>query len=114
MWPHVGRLPNLQKPRYVIGRDPQLYKDPLVFRPERWIPFEQPPPHEFPVFQAGPRICLGRRNGWMGGLGWVDVTDGTRTLPERNSHETPQTTRLDGRNCPKRKPGKKVFQSTIY
>jgi len=44
---------------YVIGRDPQLYKDPLVFRPERWIPFEQPPPHEFPVFQAGPRICLG-------------------------------------------------------
>merc|ERR1719183_2641075 len=30
-----------------------------VFRPERWIPFSQPSLFKFPVFQAGPRICLG-------------------------------------------------------
>jgi cytochrome P450 len=36
-----------------------LYDDPEVVRPERWIPFKNPSPYEFPVFQAGPRICLG-------------------------------------------------------
>jgi len=44
---------------YSMGRDPAVYPDPEVVRPERWIPFTAPPPHEFPVFQAGPRICLG-------------------------------------------------------
>lgn len=44
---------------YAMGRDPARYPDPLVVRPERWIPFVNPQPHEFPVFQAGPRICLG-------------------------------------------------------
>lgn len=44
---------------YAMGRDPQRYPDPLVVKPERWIPFKEPLPHEFPVFQAGPRICLG-------------------------------------------------------
>lgn len=44
---------------YNMGRDPERYPEPLHFRPERWIPFNAPPQHEFPVFQAGPRICLG-------------------------------------------------------
>lgn len=44
---------------WVMGRDPERYPEPLVVRPERWIPFREPLPHEFPVFQAGPRICLG-------------------------------------------------------
>jgi len=44
---------------YAMGRDPTVYPDPLIVRPERWIPFVAPVPHEFPVFQAGPRICLG-------------------------------------------------------
>ena len=44
---------------YNMGRDAQRYPEPLEFRPERWIPFNAPPQHEFPVFQAGPRICLG-------------------------------------------------------
>jgi len=42
-----------------MGRDPAVYQDPEQVRLERWVPFQQPPPHEFPVFQAGPRICLG-------------------------------------------------------
>ena len=46
---------------FAMGRDPQRYPDPLKFDPTRWIPFREPDPFEFPVFQAGPRICLGNR-----------------------------------------------------
>jgi len=45
---------------YLMGRDPQRYSNPLECRPERWIPFKQPSQFEFPVFQGGPRICLGQ------------------------------------------------------
>lgn len=44
---------------YTMGRDPQRYPNPEVVQPERWIPFTEPSPYEFPVFQAGPRTCLG-------------------------------------------------------
>merc|ERR1719469_633401 len=44
---------------YAMGRDPAVYPDPEEVKPERWIPFRAPPPHEFPAFQAGPRICIG-------------------------------------------------------
>uniref|UniRef100_A0A7S2F3C2 Cytochrome P450 n=1 Tax=Alexandrium andersonii TaxID=327968 RepID=A0A7S2F3C2_9DINO len=45
---------------FAMGRDASIYPDPLTVNPKRWIPFVEPPPHEFPVFQAGPRICLGK------------------------------------------------------
>jgi len=44
---------------WISGRDSERYPDPEKVVLERWIPFRSPPPHEFPVFQAGPRICLG-------------------------------------------------------
>ena len=44
---------------FIMGRDPQRYPDPLTVDPHRWIPFQQPSLYEFPVFQAGPRVCLG-------------------------------------------------------
>ena len=44
---------------YSIGRNPEVYHDPLKVNPLRWIPFQQPDPFAFPVFQAGPRFCLG-------------------------------------------------------
>ena len=44
---------------WVMGRDESVYAEPEFFRPERWIPFKMPNQYEFPVFQAGPRICLG-------------------------------------------------------
>eukprot|EP00405_Crypthecodinium_cohnii_P037081 CAMPEP_0206539800 /NCGR_PEP_ID=MMETSP0325_2-20121206/8628_1 /ASSEMBLY_ACC=CAM_ASM_000347 /TAXON_ID=2866 /ORGANISM="Crypthecodinium cohnii, Strain Seligo" /LENGTH=568 /DNA_ID=CAMNT_0054037407 /DNA_START=95 /DNA_END=1801 /DNA_ORIENTATION=- len=44
---------------YAMGRDAARYPDPLAFKPERWIPFQTPSPWEFPVFQGGPRLCLG-------------------------------------------------------
>merc|ERR1711972_283159 len=45
---------------YAMGREAERYPNPLEVRPERWIPFTEPAPYEFPVFQAGPRICLGK------------------------------------------------------
>ena len=44
---------------YVMGRDATRYPDPTKVDPNRWIPFKQPSLFEFPVFQAGPRVCLG-------------------------------------------------------
>lgn len=43
-----------------LGRNPLTYQDPLKFDPDRWIPFVQQSAYEFPVFQAGPRACLGK------------------------------------------------------
>ena len=39
-----------------MGRDPDLWDNPLDFDPKRWIPFKQPDPYKFPVFQAGAHI----------------------------------------------------------
>lgn len=44
---------------YAMGRDPDVYPEPEVVKPERWIPFKEPSQFDFPVFQAGPRICVG-------------------------------------------------------
>jgi cytochrome P450 len=60
--PNGCTLPKGTKLIYIpwaMGRDPEVYPEPMEVRLERWIPFKQPTPHEFPVFQAGPRICLG-------------------------------------------------------
>eukprot|EP00298_Acanthocystis_sp_HF-20_P016366 c21459_g5_i1.p1 GENE.c21459_g5_i1~~c21459_g5_i1.p1 ORF type:complete len:387 (-),score=73.96 c21459_g5_i1:35-1195(-) len=46
---------------YGMGRDADVYPDPLQVKPERWIPFHKPNDFEFPIFQAGPRICLGMK-----------------------------------------------------
>jgi len=45
---------------YAMGRDEKMYPEPEKVKPERWIPFKEPSPFELPVFQAGPRICLGQ------------------------------------------------------
>ena len=46
---------------YTMGRDKKVYgEDADTFKPERWIPFTQPSPYEFPMFKAGRRLCLGK------------------------------------------------------
>lgn len=45
---------------YAMGRNPSVYPNPTKFNPNRWIPFKEPSLFEFPVFQAGPRFCLGK------------------------------------------------------
>jgi len=56
-------------PRY-MGRNPDVYENPEKVDPERWISrnaagdiqeFKRPDPFGFPVFQAGPRVCLGEQ-----------------------------------------------------
>merc|ERR1711920_271335 len=48
---------------YSMGRDPATWgNDAHVFRPERWLEMSTPPSsYAFPVFNAGPRECLGKR-----------------------------------------------------
>jgi cytochrome P450 len=43
---------------YHTHRIPELYPDPLGFRPERWAGFD-PGPYAFNPFSAGPRMCIG-------------------------------------------------------
>ena len=48
---------------YCMGRLSPLFAndEPLAFKPERWVQMDKvPSAYEFPVFQAGPRICLGQ------------------------------------------------------
>jgi len=48
---------------YSMNRDPDVWgSDAAIFRPERWLEMEsQPDSYAFPVFNAGPRECLGKR-----------------------------------------------------
>jgi cytochrome P450 len=43
-----------------MGRDPELWPEPLAFRPERFAE-KEPSQFLYPVFNAGPRLCLGAR-----------------------------------------------------
>lgn len=47
-----------------MGRDPERYPNPERFDPTRWLTagreVQSFDPYSFPVFQAGPRICLGK------------------------------------------------------
>eukprot|EP00924_Labyrinthula_sp_SR-Ha-C_P012553 augustus_masked-scaffold_10-processed-gene-10.47-mRNA-1 protein AED:0.38 eAED:0.38 QI:0/-1/0/1/-1/1/1/0/533 len=45
---------------YSINRNPANWSRPNEFLVDRWIPFKQPSMYKFPVFQAGPRFCLGK------------------------------------------------------
>merc|ERR1712050_157113 len=48
---------------YSMNRDPDVWgQDAATFRPERWLEMETlPDSYAFPVFNAGPRECLGKR-----------------------------------------------------
>lgn len=60
---------------YAMGRLPELWgSDWPEFRPERWLAegngggkwgFVGRDPYEYPVFQAGPRICLGKEMAFL-------------------------------------------------
>jgi len=48
---------------YAMGRDPAIWgADAEEFRPERWLEMDRnPDSYTYPVFNAGPRECLGKR-----------------------------------------------------
>ena len=43
---------------YLINRNPDIYRNPYHFRPERWLDL-QPSPYDYTVFGAGGRMCPG-------------------------------------------------------
>ena len=45
---------------YAFGRSSKIWKEPLTFRPERWLEGTNPTQYEYPAFNCGPRICLGK------------------------------------------------------
>ena len=45
---------------WVMGRLDNLWANAAMFNPERWLTMEMAPsPFHYPVFNAGPRLCLG-------------------------------------------------------
>ncbi|CAO2831564.1 unnamed protein product [Amaranthus hypochondriacus] len=55
---------------YAMGRMESIWgKDCLEFRPERWIDenrsYKPDNPFKFPIFHAGPRICLGKEMAYL-------------------------------------------------
>jgi cytochrome P450 len=59
-----GTLLNI--PILRISRDPELYPDPDVFQPDRWLDRREPPtPLDLVQFASGPHFCLGYHLAWM-------------------------------------------------
>jgi fatty acid omega-hydroxylase len=44
---------------FCMGRSKNIWDDPLEFKPERWDKVK-PSAFQYPVFNAGPRLCLGK------------------------------------------------------
>ncbi|KAJ3229328.1 hypothetical protein HDU78_009102 [Chytriomyces hyalinus] len=55
---------------FAMGRTTEIWgADAKHFRPERWLEMEkQPSPFDYPVFHAGPRVCLGRQMAELQGV----------------------------------------------
>ena len=43
---------------YITHRMPELFPNPYIFKPERWLSIH-PSAYEFMPFSAGPRYCIG-------------------------------------------------------
>lgn len=52
-------------PPWGINRNPNVWDDPLEFRPQRWERSTKPTAFEYPTFNAGPRICLGQTMAYL-------------------------------------------------
>ena len=50
-----------------MGRQESLWPEAKAFKPERWLAddFVRPSPFVYPVFNAGPRTCLGQNMAYL-------------------------------------------------
>jgi cytochrome P450 len=87
---------------YANGRNPLIWPEPLEFKPERWLQQEQEPGQEssgslwkptpqvsdyqYPVFNAGPRLCLGRPLAYLEMIMMVAIIFGRYDLTEAQEH----------------------------
>ncbi|GLT34153.1 hypothetical protein SLA2020_086880 [Shorea laevis] len=74
---------------YAMGRMPKIWGDDCYeFRPERWLDekgiVKQESPFRFPVFHAGPRMCLGKD------MAYIQMKSITAAVLERFSVEVPE------------------------
>jgi cytochrome P450 len=53
--------------QWVVQRDPRWYRDPEVFRPERWLDhsLDGNPKFAYFPFGGGPRVCIGNHFAMM-------------------------------------------------
>jgi len=56
--------------QWVMHRNPRLWKDPLAFDPDRFLPAaeEARPRFAYFPFGGGPRQCIGDQFAWMEGV----------------------------------------------
>jgi cytochrome P450 len=73
---------------YCLHRDPELYADPLAFRPERWETLSRTP-FEYAPFGAGPRTCIGA------GFATLELTTVLAMLLQRFGLELAPAARID-------------------
>ena len=52
---------------YCLGRNPELWDNPLKFDPTRFIKEKNPSFYKYPVFNTPPRLCLGKHVALMEG-----------------------------------------------
>ena len=74
---------------FAMGRDERLWEDAETFNPSRWLSetgsFSDVSQFKFPVFNCGPRICLGKT------LAYLEVKLLTTKLLEKYDFEQPTT-----------------------
>ncbi|KAI9361690.1 cytochrome P450 [Zopfochytrium polystomum] len=59
---HVPKGTLLAWGPYALGRSTRIWgADAAAFRPERWLDAPGPSPYAYNAFNAGPRLCLGKR-----------------------------------------------------
>jgi fatty acid omega-hydroxylase len=106
---------------YCMGRNPLIWPTPLEFRPERWLLDEQGPKEDakaeqaggsgagggaggslwkptpqvsdfkYPVFNAGPRLCLGRPLAYLEMVMVIAIVFGRYELTETQEHTDDMT-----------------------
>jgi cytochrome P450 len=55
---HIPPNTEILASAYRTHRIPELYPEPYVFNPDRWLRID-PSPYEYHAFGAGPRMCIG-------------------------------------------------------
>jgi cytochrome P450 len=103
---------------YAMGRLAELWDDPAEFRPERFLDdggaFKFPPAATFPVFQAGPRTCLGKDVAYLGASVVLDrLLDAFDVALAPSARAASLLFRPPSRAAPRRGQGEPVYDTGL-